>query len=326
MSPHLERLIAMNALIRSESYPSVRTFMDRFEVSERTVHADIAFLRQRFDAPLAYDRGRNGYYYTNPRFSLGTMMVSEGELLAFFVSIEVARRYLGTSFEEPLRRAVDKLAGQLPTEIQVDLSQLAQHYTFHAGATAGTDPALLAALFEAIRERWRINMVYFTASRGERNRRIIEPYHLYNVRGDWQVIAFDHLRQQFRNFAVSRCEEWTVDKHERFSRDPGFSPETYLAQSFLAERGDNAVEIVVWFDAYQAHYIRGRQWHPTQQLEEHDDGSLTLRFRSGALNEIRRWAMSYGRHARVVAPISLAQEVAAEARALAQIYNTIDEK
>lgn len=321
MSVRLERMFAIDAAIRSGAYPDVRFFMERFEMSERTVRADLAFLRERLNAPLVYDRGRRGYRYSDPTFTLPTLLVSEGELLAFFLSVELARRYLGTAFEAPLRKAVERLASALPDELQIDLGELAQHYTFQAGATAGADPALLAALFACVRERWPVEMQYFTASSGERKQRTIDPYHLFNVRGDWQIVAYDHLRQAVRQFAVSRVEEWMVLKGERFTRDPAFSPVQYLSTGFLAERGDTAEAIEIWLDPYQASYVRGRVWHPTQQMEEHADGALTLRFQSGALGEIRRWAMSFGRHAVVRAPASLVADIQAECAATLQRYH-----
>jgi predicted DNA-binding transcriptional regulator YafY len=135
------------------------------------------------------------------------------------------------------------------------------------------------------------------------------------------VIAFDRLRGEVRNFAVSRIEDSTPLKDQRFSPDPNFSPESYFVQGFLAERGGEPVAIEIWFDAYQARYIRERpDWHPTQEIEEHADGTLTLRFRSGALAEVRRWVMSYGSHAEVIAPESLRTEVAADAAAMGRRY------
>lgn len=320
MSTRLERLVTMDALIRERRFPGVQDFRRLFEVSERTIHNDIAFLRQRLDAPLTFDRTRQGYVYSDPTWPLPSLLATEGEMVAFFLSIELARRYLGTSFEEPLRKAVAHLSRSLPDEVQVDLAHLTQHYTFQSGATANADPTLLTALLEAIRERWRVTMTYFTASRGERNERVIEPYQLYNVRGDWQVIAFDHLRWQFRNFAVANIEEWHLDKDERFSRDPQFSPEEYLASGFLAERGDRTFEIAIWFDERQAHYIRKREWHPTQRVEEHAGGALTLRFQSGALGEVQRWVMSYGQHARVLEPAELRAATQAELHAALNMY------
>jgi predicted DNA-binding transcriptional regulator YafY len=252
---------------------------------------------------------------------LPTIFTTEGELLAFFLSAELARRYLGTSFETPLRNAIAKLSLSLPQKLQLDLDLLTQHFTFQSGAVASADPLLLVALSEAITECHPVAMTYYTASRGERNARMIEPYHLYNVRGDWQVIGFDHLRGQFRNFAVSNIETWEVRTNARFTRDTAFSPATYLAQGFLSEHGSTPVEIVIWFDDYQARYIRVREWHPTQTIEEDDGGALTLRFRSGALAEVSRWVMSYGSHAEVLAPAELRAEVADEAAAMVTQYS-----
>jgi predicted DNA-binding transcriptional regulator YafY len=230
---------------------------------------------------------------------------------------------LGTSFEAPLRNAIERLAAALPKQLQLDLSQLAQHYTFQPGATADADAALLATLLECVHDRWPIEITYFTASSGERKRRMIEPYHLFNVRGDWQVVAFDHLRQQVRQFAVSRIEQWTVLRTGRFVRAPDFSVERYLSTSFLAERGDEAVEIAIWFDPYQARYMRGRAFHPSQEIDEHADGSLTLRFRSGALAEVRRWIMSFGNHVEVIAPAELRTEVAEESAKIVARYGLV---
>lgn len=322
MSSKLDRLIQMDARIRSGSYPTIATFRAQFEVSERTVHADLTFLRERLNAPLVYDRTRKGYCYTDPNWVLPSYLATQGELLAFFLSVELARHYLGTTFEAPLRKTIDQLTRTLPDAVTVNLNDLVQHYTFHPGATARVDPAVLTDLTHAIAVQWRVAITYFTKSRGETTQRVIEPYHLYQVQGNWQVIAFDHYRQQVRNFAVDSIKAWQVQTDELFIRDPDFTPAHYLAQGFLTEHGDHPVAVVIWFDALQAHYIRGRVWHTTQQLEEHADGSLTLHFATGALNEVRRWVLGYGVHARVLAPVMLRDAVRDALRAALHHYET----
>jgi predicted DNA-binding transcriptional regulator YafY len=56
MSSTLNRIIQMDALIRAGAYPSVALLRERFEVSERTVRADLAFMRERLNAPSKHDR------------------------------------------------------------------------------------------------------------------------------------------------------------------------------------------------------------------------------------------------------------------------------
>lgn len=319
MSTKLNRILQIDTLIRNGVYPSAEMLCERFEVSRRTIYDDITYFKDTLRAPIAHSRSQNGYYYKDSTWALPSIIATEGELLAFFLSTELARRYLGTSFEQPLRSAIAKLSLNLPEKLQLDLNELTKQFTFQSGAIATADPLLLVTLSDAISSCCPIAMTYFTASRGERNQRVIEPYHLYNVRGDWQVIGFDRLRQQFRNFAVTRIEQWQILSDQRFRRDPDFSIGKYLALGFLAERGDAPIRMEICFDAYQASYMRGREWHPSQSIEEHTDGSMTLRFESGALDEVRRWVMSFGCHAEARSP-ELRAAIHQELEAALKIY------
>lgn len=231
----------------------------------------------------------------------------------------MARRYLGTAFEAPLRAAVAKITAGLKDKVTVSLEELRSCYTFATSPVVAVREELLLDLDRAIRERRRVRMEYYTASRDVQQTRVVEPYHLYNLRGDWYLIAFDHLRQAVRTFHAGRVGWWEI-LPEKFTRDPNFSVERWMAQAFQMERGEEAVEVVIRFDAYQARYIRERRWHATQTVEELPDGGLILRFKTGGLAEVRRWVMGYCSHAEVLAPESLREEVAAEARAVVALY------
>ncbi len=320
MSTKLERLFHMDAVIRSGSYPSIKTFMERFEVSERTVLNDIEFFKDRLNAPLKYSRLRRGYFYTDMNWKLPTFPVTKGHLLAFFLSVELTQRYLGTSFEQPLREAIQHITDILPSNVQVSMSELARHYSIRSGASAKTPPETLLAIQEAIQNRHPVEMVYFTAGRGEENQRVVHPYHLFNMRGEWYLIAYDLLRLNVRQFSLPRIRTWRILTKEQFDLDPTFSPEDYFGKSFQAEHGDNLVEVVLCFDAYQARYMRERTLHPSQKTEDGPDGSMIMRLKTGALAEVQRQILSYGRHVKVIAPQSLADAVANELRAALQPY------
>ncbi len=310
----------MDALIRNRGYPSVKTFVERFEVSERTVLGDIQFFKDRLNAPLQYSRSHGGYFYTDLTWKLPTFPVTEGQLLAFFLSVELAHRYLGTNFEKPLREAIRHLTDVLPDSVQVSISELASHYTLRSGATTKTPPETLLALQKAVLNRHPVDMLYFTAGRGAETQRVVYPYHLFNMHGEWHLIAYDLLRQGVRQFALPRIRTCRVLTEQRFDADPTFSPEGYFNKSFQSEHGDSIIEVVLLFDAYQARYIRERPWHSSQQIEEQPDGSLIMRFTTGAIGEVRRWVMGYGSHVKILAPASLAESVASEFRAGLKLY------
>lgn len=320
MSTKLYRVIQIDQEIRAGNYPSASKLAEIFGVSKRTIYDDRDFMINSLGAPIAFDEVAGGWYYTDTTFVLPAIMVSEGEMLAFFLSQELSQRYLGTPFEEPLRSAIAKISRYLPADVHFDLDQAARHYTITAGATVDVNARLLLDLHRAINERRKLWMIYYTASRGERKERTVNPYHLYNVRGDWYLFAYDHWRQNIRNFHLGRIEDWRV-LAETFEPDPDFSPQQHMAQSFLTERGEESVDIAIRFDEHQARYIRERRWHETQEpLEELPDGGVILRFRAGGLGEVRRWVMQWGAHAEVLKPAELRTQIAREVRKMQEIY------
>ncbi len=312
MSTRLERILYMDALINDSRYPSVKRFIEHFEVSERTVLNDIQFLKDRLNAPIQYSRSHGGYCYTDPSWRLSAFPVTEGDLLTFFLSVELAHRYLGTRFEKPLRDSIQRLTSILPDKVQISINELSSHFSVRSGATSKTPPETLVALQQAIQNRHPVDIVYFTAGRGEETQRVIYPYHLFNMKGEWYLIAYDLLRQGIRQFALPRIRSWHILTEEHFEIDPTFSTEDYFDQSFQSEHGDNIVEIILLFDSYQARYIRERPYHKSQSIEEQPDGSIIMRFVTGAIEEVQRWVMSYGSHVQVLAPESLTQSIISE--------------
>jgi predicted DNA-binding transcriptional regulator YafY len=66
----LERVYSFHQDLLQQRYPNATILVDRFEVSLATARRDIAYLRDRLMAPLAFDNRKNGFYYTEDDFSL----------------------------------------------------------------------------------------------------------------------------------------------------------------------------------------------------------------------------------------------------------------
>ena len=315
----LERIMEIDRQIRAARYPNAASLAKHFEVTERAIYMDREFMIDRLGAPIAFVREQGGWHYADPTWTLPNIQVTHGELMAFFLSAEVARRYLGTAFEEPLWSAVGKILRTLGERAPISLEALREVYTFAAPAAPDVDAALLADLATAIREHRQVRMRYFTASRGESSEREVNPCHLYNQRGDWYLFAYDHTRKEMRNFHLSRIE-WLTVLQATFERNPSFRVEEYMSTAFQHERGEPQL-IEIQFDAQQARYIRERPWHPTQEpLEEQADGGVILRFRAGGLGEVKRWVMQFGSHAVIRTPATLRRMVAEELSASAAHY------
>ena len=321
MSTKLERIYWIDDQIQRERYPNARKVQEHFELrSTRIAYEDRKFMINRLGAPIKNNRTRNGWYYADPAYFLPTIMLTSEEITAFFLGEELFSRYLGTPFETPLRLALDKIKQHLPENVSYDVQKETAAFTFTGGGRAIVDPELLLELNEAILSKYSIEIEYYSASSGQTNTRTVDPYYLHNIHGDWYLIAYCHTRREPRDFLTSRIKAY---KHllSSFQVAPDFSLKAYLETGFLAERGTELENIIIKFDEYQARWIRERQWHPSQQIEELPSGELILRLRVGGLGEVKRWVMGYGSHAEVLEPESLRRGIKKEIKKMQKIYS-----
>ena len=96
--------------------------------------------------------------------------------------------------------------------------------------------------------------------------------------------------------------------------------ERRLRDSFGVHSGEGSFEVVLRFNAKVADYIREKRWHDSQELRELKGGAVELRLKLSSLVEIERWVLSWGEHARVVAPEALQAKVRKTAEILVAKY------
>jgi len=321
MSRQLERLLQIDGFLRSKQRQTSDTLAIALEVSERTIRKDLAFLRDRYHAPLEYSH-KQGWYYTDAQWRLPSITLTQGELFALTLGARMLQAYAGSAYEKELQSSIQRLAERLPEKTRINLERLAQErIIFRSGAEMlHFDPQVWEQLELACHNSRKVWMRYYAASYNQESERIIEPYLIDIYRGsNPYVIAFCHKRQDFRDFRIDRIRELQV-LEESFQRDPNFNPKEYLANRFQYERGNQTFSVVIWFDRATAPYIRERRWHITQTIVKHADGSLTLQMEVPGLNDIKRWVLGYGKGAVVKAPPELVTLVKAEVEEMKKSY------
>ena len=134
---------------------------------------------------------------------------------------------------------------------------------------------------------------------------LLEPQRLAYVDGGIYLVAWVPDYGEMRNFAAERIETFAVT-------DETFSPRALPAEPFPQSLGVNTgvpEEIVVEFEPSAAVYIREREWHRSQRIEERADGGLTLMLNVCNDWSLRSWILGFGPDAHVVSPVSLARDV-----------------
>lgn len=299
--------------VRSGRYPNATILAQEFEVSSKSIQRDLAFMRDRLNLPLEYDGQRWGYYYREEVGSFPSVQISEGELFALLVAEKALQQYRGTNFEKPLLSALRKLSDALPDTVSIHLADWDAAVSFRQRAEPVLDLEIFDALARAATRRQQLELHYRKAGSAAAEPRIVDPYHLANINGEWFLFAFDHLRRDLRTFVPARIQSARATG-KTFERPKKFSLEHRLRGSFGVLSGEGDHEIVLQFDAAVADYIREKKWHASQELRPGRDGGVELRLRLNSLAEIERWILSWGGHVRIVKPQELRHSVHAAAR------------
>ncbi len=296
-----------------------------FEIGLRTAYRDIDFLRDQLSLPIEYDRPRGTYRLTDPTASLPPVLLSQGEVVALFFAEKVLAQYRGTPYEADLAASFRKIQNLLPQEIQVLPDRVASYLSLDLGPLPQGDPTVFRDVVDGLIRRRRLCIRYRSLSSNRTLDRIVEPYRIFNLKGDWYVAAYDHRRRAVRDFALHRIRRVTITDTP-FEPDPRFDFNDYMAGAFSIEKGGRPVNVAIRFVSRQARWIRERQWHRSARIQERLDGGCVLRMRVAVTSELKRWVMQFGPEAEVLAPKGLRREVARETERAGALYGDVRDK
>lgn len=291
--------------INSGRRPSMQWLMENCECSERTVHADLAFLRDNLRMAIEYDRYHEGYINTDPKRTLPPIELTEGELFALALGKNMLTEYSGTAFEPILDAAIEKIVERLPDKAKISVADL-------SGVVRFKPPGMIELesrkswfdLNRACEESKIVQITYFSAHSGQLTIREIEPHRMVESRGAWYVIAWCRSKSGVRQFALHRIREYKV-MTDSFEKRENVDVDKYLEEVFLLEHGDEVQRYVIKFDPVASRYVRERRWHASQEIVDHEDGSCTLSFNAARTDEVKRWVLVFGASAEVIEPQTL---------------------
>ncbi|MEI8033386.1 MAG: WYL domain-containing protein [Chlorobiaceae bacterium] len=280
-------------------------------------------MRDMLEAPIAYNQQKRGYYYEKAGWTfLPSTILERKEAEALMATKKVLSQYQGSPFYEEVSRALDKVRQYLPESSADD--EFLKIYSFEQPAHQAVEPRIFATIEDAIRNKMKISLTYRASWNQEVTERTLHPYifHYSQIRDTWYLIGHCELRGDTRTFALNRIRTLSLtSKH--FTIPKSFSLENYMDKSFDQIHESRAYDVVIRFTPFQAQWIREHRWHPTQEIEEHKNGSLILRMRVGALEAIKRWVMRYGSEAEVLEPQELREMIKLELLMTERMYEDV---
>jgi predicted DNA-binding transcriptional regulator YafY len=305
-----ERFYKIEMMIRARGCVSFAALIEALAVSPATLKRDLAYLRDRLDAPIDYDRDRNGYCFGagpgSNTHALPGVWFNEAELHALLTMHQLLSGLGdGGVLTRHLQPMVEKLSGMLGSDAQEEQA-LMKRVKLIGTARRRVPSEWFERLGSALVKRKRLAMRYKKRSDGSVSDRIVSPQRLIHYRNTWYLDAWCHASDGLRRFALDAIADANVliDKAKSV---PIKQLEAELDQGYGIFAGDQAKaqRAVLLFDADVAQWVASEEWHPSQTSRWRDDGRYEL---SLPYVEPTELLMDLGRHAgsvEVLSPASL---------------------
>lgn len=314
-----ERLFALVLLLQNKPNMSSRHLAEHFGVSRRTVFRDLRALTES-GVPLTY--AEEGGYEILEGYQLPPLMLTAREAATLLMGTEFMKLQSEASLRADADQVGLKIRSVLPREVKDYIDSLREKtvldpYWIHAAQEeAKADEGRWYRLSEAVARERKVIMSYFVGSRGEITKRTVDPLGLVYYVDHWNLIAFDHLRGEVRNFRLDRIETMHV-LSEGFERPEGFDLVRHLEARGVRQA---TKQIVLRFTTEV--YRRAKQGIPARlDKETATEDSVTVTFRFDNVDYVAAWLIRFGTEVQVIEPSDLRTALKAIALRIAESHS-----
>lgn len=292
-------------------------------VHQRTVRRDLDAL-SRAGFPL-FDQKINGTSLwkleARPFRGLEDMGLGLMELCALYFSRTLLSTLGGTPFVDETERAFAKIERALPPGCRKFLDDLPRLLKAKPRGRKIADDdrrmrEVLGRALDATLLHRRAAMRYASASSQRTKEYLVDPQRIVYADGGIYLVAWVPAYAGMRTFAAERIETFGLT-------DEKFLPRPLPLEPFGDSLGVNTgapETIVLEFDAAAAPFVREREWHKSQVVEDRADGSVVLTLTVCNDYALRAWILGFGPDVRVVSPASLAEAIYEAADRTRRVY------
>jgi len=309
MSGDLERQRKILFMFQKRQIVPKHEFLDTLEVSSATFKRDLAYLRDRMNAPIIYDRFHNGYRMENTgqKFQLHGLWFSENEATALALMEHLLASLdqsglLGPHIE-PLRTVIDGILGpntpskELRKRIKV-LGMFSRKSSIDHFGEVGS----------ALLKRKRLHITFYSKGTNETTQREISPLRMIYYRDNWYLDAYCHLREGLRSFAIDGIQEAELLEKKAVEISEKELTENFT-ESYGIFSGKATQTCQLKFSPNRARWVSSENWHPKQIARTQPDGSYILEFPFNQDPELIMDIMKYVADVEVLAPTELRKKV-----------------
>ncbi len=320
-----ERFYKIDQLLSDRRSVSFKELLETLEVSPATLKRDLAYMRDRLNAPIIYDRETGGYRFEKQsigtQYELPGLWFSAEEIHALLTMqhllINLDTGGLLGPHIKPLLSRLTSIIGSNEDE----LTEVQKRIRIESVGARQFHLDQFQAVGSALLRRKRLMIDYHARGTDEMTRREVSPQRLIYYRDNWYLDAWCHLRDGLRSFSVD-----TIRRVEILEKSAENVSEKQLNDVLGSGYGIFSGNDVRWatlrFTGNRARWVASERWHPNQKSRFLADGTFELKVPYSDDRELLMDVLKHGAEVEIIEPPELRDKVASEISRMQLIYNT----
>jgi predicted DNA-binding transcriptional regulator YafY len=196
----IDRLLGIVTLLQTKKFVTAETIATKYDISVRTVYRDVKALCEQ-GVPISFEQGR-GYFIVQGYFLPPVSFTTE-EAAALLLMETMVHGFADKSISKHYTIALNKIKSVLKSKQKDAIETLHEHTRFQLPSCFYKDTEYLSVVQSAIVSKTVLEVEYAN-SKGEISKRHVEPIGMVFYAFSWHLIGWCHLREEYRDFKVSR--------------------------------------------------------------------------------------------------------------------------
>lgn len=318
-----ERFYKIDQLLSAKTVVTRQYLLDELEVSWATLKRDLAYLRERFNAPIIFDSEAGGYRFADsnigPSYELPGLWFNADEtyaLLSMHRLLSDLEPGLLAPHVAPLKSRLESILGREGH----DFTQISNRIRLSPIGKRRKETTYFPVVSRAILEGRRLQVTHYSREKNERNERLLSPLRLVYYRSNWYLEAWCHTKESLRRFSVDAFESVNLltTAAKKVSQK---AIEAEFGSSYGIYGGAAKHTAELRFTPAAARWVADEEWHPEQVGKLDEEGYYLLKVPYAEPTELIMDILRHGRHVQVLGPVDLKAKVAEEIQQMSKNFS-----
>ncbi|RXF72520.1 helix-turn-helix transcriptional regulator [Arcticibacter tournemirensis] len=301
----IDRLSAILIQLQSRRVVKAIDIAERFNISLRTVYRDVKALEEA-GIPIIGEAGVG--YSLMEGYRLPPIMFTREEATALLTAEKLVEKLTDASngaiyksamykIKAVLRKPEKDLLENLDSYIEV-LQTRPQKQASQPGLN------ILQTILKAINDKRVVDICYFAHYKQESTHRQIEPIGVFYLDNYWHLVAFCHMREDYRDFRMDRIRSLSLTnepyQHQHISLKE-YTEQEYKCRDLLS--------VVIRVNKKAARHLAEQKYYNGFISETEKDDSIEMSFLTAFPEGFARWFLMFADEAVLVEPVSLKNRI-----------------